>query len=74
MLFITHDLRVASGLCDRIAVMQAGRIVEIGAAAFICGSPKEAYTRELVAAIPGKRRPLSPTLLAEPIASEYQQT
>ena len=74
MLFITHDLRVASGLCDRIAVMQAGRIVEIGAAAFICGSPKEAYTRDLVAAIPGKRRPLSPTLLAEPIASEYEKT
>jgi len=56
MLFITHDLRVASGLCDRIIVMQAGKIVEVGAAAAICGSPQEAYTRELIAAIPGRRR------------------
>ena len=59
MLFITHDLRVASGLCDRIVVMQFGRIVEVGGAGSICGSPRETYTRELIAAIPGKRRPLS---------------
>ncbi|MEO8652540.1 MAG: ABC transporter ATP-binding protein [Ramlibacter sp.] len=56
MLFITHDLRVASGLCDRIVVMQSGKIVETGVAASVCGSPRETYTRELVAAIPGKRR------------------
>ena len=56
MLFITHDLRVASDLCDRIIVMQAGKIVEVGTAASICGSPKEAYTRELIAAIPGRGR------------------
>lgn len=56
MLFITHDLRVASDLCDRIIVMQAGKIVEVGVAASICGSPKEAYTRELIAAIPGRGR------------------
>ncbi|MEO7057643.1 MAG: ABC transporter ATP-binding protein [Caldimonas sp.] len=54
MLFITHDLRVASGLCDRIVVMRAGRIVEQGAAAAICGAPVEAYTRQLIAAIPGQ--------------------
>ena len=55
MLFITHDLRVASGLCDRIIVMQAGKIVEVGTAASVCGSPRETYTRELIAAIPGMR-------------------
>lgn len=62
MLFITHDLRVASGLCDRIIVMQSGKIVEVGTAGSICGSPQETYTRKLIAAIPGKRRsaPLHP--------------
>ena len=55
MLFITHDLRVASGLCDRIVVMRAGGIVEQGPAAAICGAPVQAYTRELIAAIPGRR-------------------
>ena len=60
MLFITHDLRVASGLCDRIVVMRAGRIVEQGTAAAICGSPVEAYTRQLIAAIPGQAARGSP--------------
>ncbi len=70
MIFITHDLRVASGLCDRIVVMRAGKIVESGAAATVCGSPQETYTRELVAAIPGKGRMFSPSMIAEPAASE----
>ena len=55
ILFIAHDLRVASGLCDRIVVMRAGRIVEQGPAASICGAPVQAYTRELIAAIPGRK-------------------
>ena len=54
MLFITHDLRVASTLCDRIVVMRSGRIVEQGPAWSICGSPQETYTRELIDAIPGR--------------------
>ena len=54
MLFITHDLRVASALCDRIVVMRSGRIVEQGPAWSICGSPQETYTRELIDAIPGR--------------------
>jgi len=70
MIFITHDLRVASGLCDRIVVMRAGQIIESGAAATVCGSPQETYTRELVAAIPGKRRMFSPTLVTEPAIIE----
>ncbi|RBL85266.1 microcin ABC transporter ATP-binding protein, partial [Streptomyces cavourensis] len=52
MLFVTHDLRVAAQMCDRIAVMQQGRIIECGPSAQVIGEPQEAYTRELVQAVP----------------------
>jgi len=52
MLFVTHDLRVAAQMCDRIAVMQQGRIIECGPAAQVIREPQEAYTRELVQAVP----------------------
>jgi peptide/nickel transport system ATP-binding protein len=55
MIFITHDLRVASQICDEIAVMQKGRIVESGPPSQIFLNPQAAYTRELVAAIPGEQ-------------------
>lgn len=54
ILFITHDLRVASQICDNIAVMRHGKIVERGDPATLFGSPQEAYTKELLAAVPGK--------------------
>jgi peptide/nickel transport system ATP-binding protein len=53
MLFVTHDLRVALEICDRIAVMRAGKIVEIGEAATVYSTPSHPYTRELFAAVPG---------------------
>ena len=53
ILFITHDLRVAAQLCDRIAVMQKGKLVEIGTVHDIFLDPQQEYTRKLLAAVPG---------------------
>jgi peptide/nickel transport system ATP-binding protein len=53
MIFITHDLRVASRLCDEVGVMHRGRLVEFGPPSQIFHAPQHAYTRTLVAAIPG---------------------
>ncbi len=55
MLFITHDLRVAARLCDRILVMQSGRVVEEGTAQEVLCAPTHAYTRQLIAAVPHRR-------------------
>ena len=54
ILFITHDLRVAAQICDDVVVMQKGRIVEQGPAGEILTHPKEAYTRSLLEAAPGR--------------------
>jgi len=54
MLFITHDLRVASQVCDMLAVMSKGEVVEYGPAHRIFGAPQHAYTKALFAAAPGK--------------------
>ena len=54
ILFITHDLRVAARLCDRIAVMQRGKIVEFAETAQLFAAPQHEYTRQLFAALPGR--------------------
>jgi len=54
MLFITHDLRVAAQVCDQVAVMYRGEVVEYGAAREIFSAPQHDYTRALFQAAPGR--------------------
>ncbi|WP_343630605.1 dipeptide ABC transporter ATP-binding protein [Roseateles sp.] len=55
-LFITHNIGVVEYIADEVAVMQSGRIVEAGACDAVLGSPREAYTRTLLAAVPRVER------------------
>lgn len=65
-LFVAHDIALLRSVCDRIAVMRAGRIVEIGDAEQVCAAPQHPETKALLAAVPALRRggPAAPRPLA----------
>ncbi|MBS9722629.1 ABC transporter ATP-binding protein [Tianweitania sp. BSSL-BM11] len=65
ILFITHDLRVASQICDNLIVMSRGQIVERGTVEQVFGDPQDAYTRQLLSAMPGNGWEV-PALEAQP--------
>jgi peptide/nickel transport system ATP-binding protein len=54
LIFITHDLRVAAQICNRVVVMHRGKVVEQGSVAALFTAPQRDYTRALLAAAPGR--------------------
>jgi peptide/nickel transport system ATP-binding protein len=72
LLLISHDLAVVGHLADRIAVMQAGRIVETGPSAEVLGTPRHEYTRRLLRAVPTDR-PRGTSLSEQPVSISSRQ-
>jgi ABC-type glutathione transport system ATPase component len=65
LIFVSHDLSVVKHVCDRVAVMNQGRIVETGPTAEVYAATAHPYTRKLVSAIPTLQRALAGATVAD---------
>ena len=76
MLYISHDLLSVAGLCHRVAILHAGRVVEVGGTGQIFSQPREGYTQRLVAAIPRLPdwRPPATELASAPASATIEAT
>ena len=57
ILYISHDLASVAGICDRIAILHEGQIVETGSTEQVLTSPRHEYTQRLMAAMPKMPQP-----------------
>jgi peptide/nickel transport system ATP-binding protein len=70
LIFVSHDLSVVKHVCDRVAVMNAGEIVERGYTGDVYAAPRHPYTRRLVSAIPTHHRALAGTTTTDLIKED----
>ena len=70
LVFVSHDLSVVRHLCDRVAVMSAGEIVEIGPVEQVWEHPQHPYTQRLLAAVPTMQKALSGATTSDLVAAE----
>ncbi|MBL8583296.1 MAG: ABC transporter ATP-binding protein [Rhizobiaceae bacterium] len=66
MLYVSHDLASLAQICERVAVMQKGRLVEVAHTSSLFADPRQEYTRDLIAAVPRLDRPPAGRIEAPP--------
>ncbi len=74
ILYISHDLASVAGICERIAILHEGQIVECNSTAAIFANPQHEYTKRLMAAMPQMLRPVAPESLAPDAAKRAAAT